>query len=244
MFRRLLFVFASLASFAPLYAVPWQSPEFGVGVTLPDSQDWVPLPEGSGPSFRTLVGVLNQKTNSMFSLSVIPPLAGKSYDDPAAIEFMKKDLTVAGYQILGYSKTPAGTAQCVQFPVLNNGAKGVVRLFSANAQVFSMALLRGDGKNALEDMDLARIGATFRITGSAAPGATGAISSAPLTPAGAPSTPAASATHGEVASPASVAAAESGEQTGVNYKRIAIFAGVLVFLLLMVWGIIGSGKRA
>lgn len=236
MSRRLLSVFAFLISFAPLYARPWQSPEFGVGVTLPDSQDWVPLPEGSGPSFRTLVGVINQKTNAMFSLSVIPPLAGKSYDDPAAIEFMKKDLTVAGYQILGYSKTSAGTAQCVQFPVFNNGAKGVVRLFSANAQVFSMALLRGDGKNALEDVELARTGATFRITG-------GAISSAPTTPAGAPPAPAASSTPGEITSPASVAAAEGGEQTGMNYKRLAIFAGVLVFLLLMVWGIIGSGKK-
>ena len=29
----------------------------------------------------------------------------------------------------------------------------------------------------------------------------------------------------------------------MDYKRIGIAAGVLIFLLLMVWGIIGSGKK-
>lgn len=236
MFRRLAFVFAFLVSIAPLRAIVWQSQEFGVAITLPDGADWVPVPESQGPTFRSLVGVINQKVNSMLMLTVLPPLAGKSYDDPAVAEYMKRDLTAAGYQIFGYSKTSAGTLPCIQFPVNNKASKGVVRVFVANGQAFSMTLLRGDGKNALEDVDLTRSGATFRVTGPAVPvpanAATGGLSPAPVaatTPAGKPD----EASVPEVAE----------EAPGMNYKRIAIGSGILVFLLLMVWGIIGSGKK-
>ena len=215
----------------------WQSPEFGVAATLPDGADWVPMPEGQGPTFRTLTGVLNQKTQAMFNLAVLPPLAGKSYDDPAVAEYMKKDLTAAGYQIFGYSKTSAGTLPCIQFPVSNKTGKGVIRVFTVNGQAFSMGLLRGDGKNALEDTDLTRAGASFRSTGPAL-----AAANAPVSPATEGLAPVPSAaTPGEVAAPASPATAE--EAPAMNYTRIAITGGVLVFLLLMVWGIIGSGKK-
>lgn len=248
MFRRLLSIFAFVLCLSPLRAAVWQSAEFGVGLTLPDGPDWVTLPEGGGPTFRSLVGVVNQRTNSMLGTTVLlPPMAGKSLDDPAVVEFMKKDLTASGYQIFGFSKTSAGTMPCLQFPVSNKDAKGVVRVLSANGQLFTMALLRGDGKNALEDTDLMRAGASFRITGTpafAAVPSSGLPSElTPVPPPASGATPASgtAAKSGTITSEASTATPEvTGE---MNYKRIAIAGGVLLFLILMVWGIIGSGKK-
>lgn len=241
MFRRIFFVFALLVLITPLRAVVWQSPEFGVAATLPDGTDWVPMPEGQSPMIRVLTGVLNQKTQAMFTLAVLPPLAGKSYDDPAVAEYMKQDLSAIGYQIFGYSKTSAGTLPCIQFPVSNRNGKGVIRVFTVNGHAFSMGLLRGDGKNALEDTDLTRAGASFRTTGPAlaAPNSPASSATAGLAPV--PSAPATALTTAEVAASASAPTAE--EAPAMNYKRIAITAGVLVFLMLMVWGIIGSGRK-
>ena len=243
MFRRLISVIAFLLCFSPLRAAVWQSAEFGVGLTLPDGPGWAMLPEGTGPTFRSLVGVINQRTNSMLGTTVLlPPMEGKSFDDAAVIEFMKKDLTASGYQILGYSKTTAGTMQCLQFPVSNKDAKGVVRVFAANGRLFTMALLRGDGKNALEDTDLMRAGASFRVTGTPAFAAV----PAPGTPSGMTPVPkpATGATPAGGTAAKSEAATAAAEGTGeMNYTRIAIAGGVLLFLILMVWGIIGSGRK-
>lgn len=235
MLNRLFIVLALFFSSITLPAAVWQSPEFGVCVALPDGADWVPLPEAVTPTLRVLAGVVNQKTNSMFNLAVQTSLAGKSMDDPNVAEAVKKDLTAAGYQIFGYSKTGAGTAQWLQFPINGNGAKGVVRVTGANGQIFTVTMLRGDGKNALEDPELMRAGASFRVV-AAAPPAAPAEKPADK-PAEAPDAPKA----GEVASPASPAAPEAGE--GMDYKRLAIGGGILVFLLLMAWGIVGSGKK-
>ena len=243
MFRRLILTFAFLLCLIPLRAAVWQSAEFGVGLNLPDGPDWATMPEGAGPTFRSLVGVINQRTNSMLGTTVLlPPMAGKSLDDPAVVEFMKKDLTASGYQIFGYSKTSAGTMPCLQFPVNNKDAKGVVRVLSANGQLFTMALLRGDGKNALEDTDLMRAGASFRITGTPAFAAVPAPgTSSGLAPVPSPAKGATPAKAGESTSGDSAAAPEA--TGGMNYQRIAIAGGVLLFLILMVWGIIGSGKK-
>lgn len=240
MFRRLISFFAFLLCFSPLRAAVWQSAEFGVGITLPDGPGWVMLPEGSGPTFRSLVGVINQRTNSMLGTTVLlPPMADKSLDDPAVVEFMKKDLTASGYQILGFSKTSAGTMPCLQFPVNNKDAKGVVRVISANGQLFTMALLRGDGKNALEDSELVRAGASFRVTGAPAFAAVPSAATPPgLTPVPPPVTPA----SGAPAKPEDSAATPQAPGE-MNYQRIAIAGGVLLFLILMVWGIIGSGRK-
>ncbi len=236
MFRRLLFVFAFLVSITPLHAVVWQSQEFGIAITLPDGPDWVPTPEALTPTMRVLTAVQNQRTNSVFHIAVQTGLVGKTLDDPAVIESIKKDLAVA-YQIIGHSRMRAGTADWIQFPINGNGAKGVVRATAANGQIFTVTLLRGDGKNALEDADLTRTGASFRITGPATPVASIAAADG-LAPAPAAAAPVAG-NAGEVATPAS-----SAEEFKVmDYKRIAIGAGVLVFLLLMVWGIIGSGRK-
>ena len=104
---------------------------------------------------------------------------------------------------------------------------------AANGQIFTVTMLRGDGKSALEDPDLQRTGASFRITNAVA------VAVAPV----APSPPGAlAAGPEEVVSPASPAAPVMGT-IDMDYKRIGIAAGVLIFLLLMVWGIIGSGKK-
>lgn len=235
MLNRLLLVLALLFSPVTLPAAVWQSPEFGVGVALPDGADWVPLPEAVTPTLRVLAGVVNQKTNSMFNLAVQTALAGKSIDDPNVAEAVKKDLTAAGYQIFGYSKIGAGTAQWIQFPVNGNGAKGVVRVTGANGQIFTVTMLRGDGKNALEDPELMRAGASFRVSAVTAPTAP------PATPAEKSEQKVAQPKSGEVESPATIATpVAEGE---MDYKRIAIGGGILVFLLLMAWGIVGSGKK-
>ena len=105
-----------------------------------------------------------------------------------------------------------------------------------------MALLRGDGKNALEDTDLMRAGASFRVTGTPAFAAV----PAPGTPSGMTPVPppAAGATPAGGTAAKSEAATAAAEGTGeMNYTRIAIAGGVLLFLILMVWGIIGSGRK-
>lgn len=200
-----------------------------MAVTLPDGADWVPLPEAVTPTVRVLAAVMNQKTNSMFNLAVQTALAGKTMDDPMVVETVKNDLTAAGYQIFGHSKTGAGTSQWIQFPVNGNGAKGVVRLTGANGQIFSITMLRGDGKTALEDIDLTRAGASFRIALPASPVADVPEKKAEPTKAA------------EVESPATIAT--PAEEGGMDYKRLAIAGGVLVFLLLMAWGIVGTGKK-
>ena len=88
--RRLLSLFALLLCVSPLRAAVWQSPEFGVAVTLPEGPDWVPLPETVTPTVRVLAGMMNQKTNAVFNIAVQTALAGKSMDDPASIEVIKK----------------------------------------------------------------------------------------------------------------------------------------------------------
>ena len=233
MLRRLLSLLAALFLASSLHAAVWQSAEYGIAVTLPDGPDWVPMPEAVTPTIRVLTGVANQRTNSMFNLAVQIPLAGKKLDAPEVAETIKKDLTALGYAIFGHSKTGAGTTQWLQFPVNHKDAKGVVRATAANGQIFTVTMLRGDGKSALEDTDLVRTGASFRITNEPS------VAIAPVAPS--PSGSPAGATE-KVVSPASPATPveESGE---MDYKRIGIAAGVLIFLLLMVWGIIGSGKK-
>lgn len=244
MFRRLLPLFALLLCVLPLRAAVWQSPEYGIAVTLPDGADWVPMPEAVTPTVRVLAAVMNQKTNSVFNIAVQTALAGKSMDDPSSIEIIKKDLTAAGYQTFGFSRTGAGTSQWVQFPLNAGGAKGVVRATGANGQIFTVMILRGDGKNALEDPDLTRAAASFRVTGAPAnvPGGVAAVS--PSAPTGIPPlAPMEKTPAGGVVPPASTATEEPAPAGPMDYKRLAIAGGVLVFLLLMVWGIIGSGKK-
>lgn len=220
-----VFLFSPLA----IRAAVWESKEFGVAVTLPDGADWVPMPEVVTPTVRVLTAVTNQKTNSMFSFAVQKQLAGKAIDNPILAEKVKDELVAAGYQIFGYSKMSAGTTQWIQFPVNGNGAKGVVRVTEANGQIFTVTMLRGDGKSALEDADLMRAGASFRILPPA--------SQAAFVPAKKPEPPKA----GEVTAPATVAAPV--QESGMDYKRLAISGGVLVVLLLLAWGIVGSGKK-
>jgi hypothetical protein len=245
MFRRLLSFFALLVCITPLRAAVWQSQEFGVAVTLPDGPDWVPMPEAITPSVRVLVAVTNERTNSMFNMAVQTALAGKSLNDTAVIETIKKDLTAAGYQIFGYSRMSAGTTQWVQFPMNAGGAKGVVRATGANGQIFTLTILRGDGKNALEDPDLTKAAASFRITGTPATVAGGIAPVSPSQPGVAipPPPTAGSEQSGEATSPEGKAVPAGDAPVAMDYKRIAIGAGIVIFLMLMVWGIIGSGKK-
>lgn len=234
MFRRLLFIFAFLLSLCPLRAVVWQSAEYGVGVSLPDGPDWTPMPEATTPTMRVLAAVINEKTSSMFNITLQTGLAGKKLEDPAVAEAIKKDLTAAGYQIFGYSKTGAGLSQWLQFPVDGGGAKGVVRATAANGQIFTVTLLRGDGKNALQDTELMRAGASFRITAPA-------VAPAPPTDA-APPTEATPKPAGQVKTPATPEAPVA-ETSPIDYTRIGIAGAVLVVLLLLAWGIVGTGKK-
>jgi hypothetical protein len=245
MFRRLLIILALVLSLPALHAASWQSQEYGIGLVFPDGADWVPLPEGATPTVKVLAGAMNQRTNSMINVAVQTALAGKRIEDPIVQDAIKKELTGVGYRIAGYSRT----GQWLQFPVNSGGSQGVVRVTAANGQIVTVTMLRGDGKNALEDPELLRASASFRITGVpnliAGNTATSPAGLNPVPSNGAipsPGTASPEGKAGEVSSPASVAEPVT-LIAGMEPKRVAIAGGILLVLLLMVWGIVGSGKK-
>jgi hypothetical protein len=236
---------------SPLHALPWENPAFGCAANLPEGGGWQPVEAPATPGLTTLVIVQNPSRGAVFGVTALNSVPSANLRDPATVTALESMLRSFGYEFHGNATTTVGGIEWKQYPVKSGaGAQavtGVVRFTAANGRIFGVTMLLGGGKEAAQDPELQAIASSFRFIPVAAVAAAPTAPTAPAQPldalpplAATPSASPAAATPDAPKTESATATADTSDQP--DYKRMGIFAGVALVLILMVLGMIGGGK--
>jgi hypothetical protein len=237
--RRFGFLFLLLL-LTPLHAVVWTDDAQGCAANLPETPGWTAAQPAATPGITVLVAYNNPTRNAWFLINVLDNAPSANLRDPATVQFIETTLRKFGYQLLGNATMTIGGIEWrhhpVQVPMGGQTMTGVVRYASHHGKVFAVSMLLGGGKEAAQDVELMTAAASVRLfTPNAPVAATPPTVTPPIPPA-----PARDADKPFPAKP-TVKAPEKEAPPETDFKKIALIAGGVFIVLVILGKIVGGG---
>ena len=229
----------------------WKSEIFHCAANLPESAGWQMIEAPKVPGIAPVLAMQNAARQTVFGISILEKYRDANLADPAIQKDLEATLRQFGYQFFGHSTVKAGGLDWLQYPVRSGAGpqqvSGLIRYASAGGYLFSITMLRGGGREAMQDAELQQAAASFRVLPATVVAATPAAEF-PI-PKGTPADvrdrhlppPSAKPLAKKAGDKPETGAEEPAAEAEESPNRLIWYAGAGLIVLLIFFSIISSG---
>ena len=216
----------------------WRSQNFRCSANIPDSTGWQMIEAPASPGIAPVLTMQHATRQAVFGISVIEKYKDANLADPAIQKDLEAMLRQLGYQFAGHSSVKAGGLDWLQYPVrAGTGTRqvsGIIRYGSAGGFLFGITMLRGGGQEAAQDAELQQAAASFGVLPASAFAAAPVADAKGIAQAAFGQSPGGDKSEAGIEDPA--------DGADESRKRLIWYAGGGLVVLLVFFGIIGSGR--